>query len=487
MTLTACIALASASLCRQGISDQKIGFVSLPRPPRDARIERTSNQSAVEIKVGAKSAAACRAAANCGGNSFPLLPARRRMPLQAVALKKYRRGTSPVSKMSDNEHAAAPLWNSKELSVKGSIGPPIPEFAQAPEEGTKVPSFVARQDAGDVLPNQPLGPQSASKRKELKGEVATVASHSRSESGDAEILAWGSAHENVDWVIFALFDRGEIAMQRRVAPMVFENGARERFDLRQETRPPAQAVPRHAGRFDPAANATVPHHVPFSRGASVASLARSLLAADRPKQLSPSRLEPSAFSCEPRLVGGFFRLVMRRLFTGSNVSHHFGNSFLSKQFEQCFLPLIGSAVKMVDTNHHGDQRGVDRSAFPYLCIVPFAASKWRRFVSDPQIIDDATARMAERAIFAIQCFEAITFGHARLLCDQVSEAVNKKVDSKSNYCHGGNDERPPFGVNFERLYRAHADRIVTRNICVAQRKIDRVDCGFTHAASSLFG
>jgi hypothetical protein len=183
------------------------------------------------------------------------------MPLQAVALKKYRCGTSPVSKMSDNEHATAALWNSKVLSVKGSIGPPIPEFAQAPEEGTKVPSFVARQDAGDVLPNQPLGPQSASKRKELKGEVATVASHSRSESGDAEILAWGSAHENVDWVIFALFDRGEIAVQRRIAPMMFENGARERFNFGQKARPPAQAVPCDAGRLDPAANAPISHRI----------------------------------------------------------------------------------------------------------------------------------------------------------------------------------------------------------------------------------
>jgi hypothetical protein len=62
------------------------------------------------------------------------------MPLQAVALKKNRCGTSPVSKISDNEHTAAALWNSKVLSVKHSVGEPIPEFDQAPEDGTKVPS-----------------------------------------------------------------------------------------------------------------------------------------------------------------------------------------------------------------------------------------------------------------------------------------------------------------------------------------------------------
>jgi hypothetical protein len=57
-----------------------------------------------------------------------------------VALKKNRRGTSPVSKISDNEDATAALGNSKVLSVTDCVGPPIPEFSQRPEEGTKIPS-----------------------------------------------------------------------------------------------------------------------------------------------------------------------------------------------------------------------------------------------------------------------------------------------------------------------------------------------------------
>jgi hypothetical protein len=64
------------------------------------------------------------------------------MPLQAVALKKYRGGTSVVSKTSNNEDATAPLGYSKVLSVKNAVGEPIPEFAQHPEEGAKVPSSV---------------------------------------------------------------------------------------------------------------------------------------------------------------------------------------------------------------------------------------------------------------------------------------------------------------------------------------------------------
>jgi hypothetical protein len=59
-----------------------------------------------------------------------------------VALKKYRRGRAPVSKVSDNDHTAASLGHSKELSVKNSIGEPIPELDHAPENGAKVPSSV---------------------------------------------------------------------------------------------------------------------------------------------------------------------------------------------------------------------------------------------------------------------------------------------------------------------------------------------------------
>jgi hypothetical protein len=51
------------------------------------------------------------------------------MPLQAVALKKNRCGSSPVSKVSDNEHTAASLCHSEVLSVKNSVGEPIPEFS----------------------------------------------------------------------------------------------------------------------------------------------------------------------------------------------------------------------------------------------------------------------------------------------------------------------------------------------------------------------
>jgi hypothetical protein len=115
-----------------------------------------------------------------------------------VALKKYRCGTSPVSKISDNEDATASLWNSEVLSVKNSVGEPIPEFPQPSEEAAKIPPFSQGQDAGDVLPDHPAGAQSISNCKEDEGQVATRVSHAFSETSDGEGLAGGSSDQKVD-------------------------------------------------------------------------------------------------------------------------------------------------------------------------------------------------------------------------------------------------------------------------------------------------
>jgi hypothetical protein len=121
-----------------------------------------------------------------GGNSFPRFPARRRIPAQAFALKKYRRGISPVSKMSDNEHATAPLGNSEELSVKNSVGEPIPEFCQPPEEGSKIPPSVRGQDTRDVFPDHPSGSKLPSNCQIDEHEIASRIIESLSQSRDAE-------------------------------------------------------------------------------------------------------------------------------------------------------------------------------------------------------------------------------------------------------------------------------------------------------------
>jgi hypothetical protein len=62
------------------------------------------------------------AAFKAPGRLRPRFSARRRIPRQAVALKKNRCGTAPVSKISDNEDATAALGHAEVLSVKDSPG-----------------------------------------------------------------------------------------------------------------------------------------------------------------------------------------------------------------------------------------------------------------------------------------------------------------------------------------------------------------------------
>jgi hypothetical protein len=45
--------------------------------------------------------------------------------------------------MSDKEDATAALGHSIELSVQNSVGDPIPEFSQRPDDGTHIGSVVA--------------------------------------------------------------------------------------------------------------------------------------------------------------------------------------------------------------------------------------------------------------------------------------------------------------------------------------------------------
>jgi hypothetical protein len=114
--------------------------------------------------VGIDTEAIRRAAVSIGGRTFARFSARRRIPAHAFGLKKNRCGTAEVStSTSDNEDTLPSLGDgtrvavhSGVLSVQDPVGPPIPEVFQPPEEGSKRPSSVLRQDTGDVFPDDPL-------------------------------------------------------------------------------------------------------------------------------------------------------------------------------------------------------------------------------------------------------------------------------------------------------------------------------------------
>jgi hypothetical protein len=133
----------------------------------------------------------------------------------------------------DNEHTATALGDSKPLSVQNSVGEPIPEFCQRPEEGSKVPSASRRQDSRDVLPDNPTGTKDTNKLYESEGQVATRVSQSTSKAGDAEGLAWGSSDKklNVPCIFKHLLRYCRHVAEVVELPMVVNHCGREWLNL----------------------------------------------------------------------------------------------------------------------------------------------------------------------------------------------------------------------------------------------------------------
>jgi hypothetical protein len=132
------------------------------------------------------------------------------MPLHAFGESEYFSGSGPVSSTSlneatnDEDPAAAlrdgsgPSPHSHVLSVQHSVSEPIPELAQRPEEGAKVPSSPARQNTGDIFPHEPSWAQSISDRQVGEHEIASWVGKSLSQAGNAEALTWSSSDQKVD-------------------------------------------------------------------------------------------------------------------------------------------------------------------------------------------------------------------------------------------------------------------------------------------------
>src|SRR5580704_10971519 len=123
--------------------------------------------------------------------------------------------------MSDNEHTLPALRHSEPLSVQNCVGEPIPDLRQPSKEGSKRPSFVTGQDAGDIFPNDPGGSESLNDTQESEGKVATRVSHSFSESRNTETLAGSPADKNVNWPSCPFFIIKHIAKVRHFRLVMF--------------------------------------------------------------------------------------------------------------------------------------------------------------------------------------------------------------------------------------------------------------------------
>jgi hypothetical protein len=175
--------------------------------------------------------------------------------------------------MSDNEDTSPPLrdgtfvvFHSDILSVQRAVGPPIPEFFQPPEEGSKCPSSVRRKEAGDVFVDEPTRPQDTSQLKEGKSEVSSGTFNACAEARDREVLAGATSDEEVDGrgtmhLMVRVEHGGEVAIVGDVGEPLLEHGARVRLDFSEPRRLETERLPRDRCCLDARANASVPHAV----------------------------------------------------------------------------------------------------------------------------------------------------------------------------------------------------------------------------------
>jgi len=92
--------------------------------------------------------------------------------------------------------------HSTPLSVQHSVGEPIPEVRQPPEEGSERPSSVRGQDTGHVFPDDPPRPEAINQSEIHEREVSAGVVEPLSEAGDGEALTGCSTHENVNCTLF---------------------------------------------------------------------------------------------------------------------------------------------------------------------------------------------------------------------------------------------------------------------------------------------
>ena len=154
--------------------------------------------------------------------------------------------------MSDKEDSTPSLRDSEKLSVQHSVGVAIPELPQRSEEGTKIPASVAGQYAGDVFPDDPTGRKSLNHAKIDKGEVTVRAIHSLPQPGHAKRVTGRPGKKSGNWLIdFPISVVVHVAVVSDVWVMMFENSARERFDLRTSDKVERQVPPSVLWCSDP--------------------------------------------------------------------------------------------------------------------------------------------------------------------------------------------------------------------------------------------
>jgi hypothetical protein len=83
-------------------------------------------------------------------------------------------------------------------SIENPVGPPIPNGPHLVDEAGHISSTVTRQEAGNVLQQNPTGSNRLSDSEELECEDAALSVKAASLSGNTEVLAREPSDEEVD-------------------------------------------------------------------------------------------------------------------------------------------------------------------------------------------------------------------------------------------------------------------------------------------------
>lgn len=176
-------------------------------------------------------AAAAKATFSKGGSDRLRFSARRRIPAAALWLKKYLSGTSCVSKTSDNEDTTTSLGHSEPLSVKQTVGEPIPHVPQRPEDGSQITPPPRRQKTADVFDETPPRADLAEDSLILEPETRARSIQTCTFSCDADVLAREASDDEVDSDEVFAMDVPHVFVARRAGKVLAEHLTAARIDF----------------------------------------------------------------------------------------------------------------------------------------------------------------------------------------------------------------------------------------------------------------
>jgi hypothetical protein len=169
-----------------------------------------------------------KAARKASGNALPRRSLRRKMPWHARGLRKYLScACGSRIENSDEEDPASPLGYSEELRVQHSpFDCHRPDFGQRVKASPHRIAAVGVEKSDDVFGHSDswigsIGCLShlADDSDRLKEEAGAFAVESGSFPRDAQVLAWESVSDDIDWCKFVAAHGTDIIMSIYVWPM----------------------------------------------------------------------------------------------------------------------------------------------------------------------------------------------------------------------------------------------------------------------------